>query len=86
MILFVNYRYDTDLEMGDANSVAHHDRSERSIQKLIKLRNSVMRSYQMYSIPTAWMLDSGMMSKVSFFLCFCPEMTTMTKHGKLCCF
>lgn len=40
------------------------DKSERSIQKLIVLRNSVIRSYQMYNIPTAWMLDSGISSKI----------------------
>ncbi|XP_027360097.1 uncharacterized protein LOC113868570 isoform X3 [Abrus precatorius] len=40
------------------------DKSECSIQRLIKLRNSVMRSYQEYKIPTAWMLDSGIMTKI----------------------
>jgi hypothetical protein len=40
------------------------DKSERSIQKLIMLRNSVTRSYQTYNIPTAWMLDSGITSKI----------------------
>ncbi|TKY72956.1 CHUP1 [Spatholobus suberectus] len=40
------------------------DKSEGSIQRLIKLRNSAMRSYQEYKIPTAWMLDSGIMTKI----------------------
>ncbi|XP_057433996.1 protein CHUP1, chloroplastic-like [Lotus japonicus] len=40
------------------------DKSEYSIQRLVKLRNSVMRSYQEYKIPTAWMLDSGMVTKI----------------------
>ncbi|CAJ1975686.1 unnamed protein product [Sphenostylis stenocarpa] len=40
------------------------DKSECSIQRLIKLRNSVMRSYQEYKIPTAWMLDSGITAKI----------------------
>ncbi|ESW10567.1 hypothetical protein PHAVU_009G220500 [Phaseolus vulgaris] len=40
------------------------DKSECSIQRLIKLRNSVMRSYQDYKIPTAWMLDSGITAKI----------------------
>ncbi|KAK7304039.1 hypothetical protein RJT34_15042 [Clitoria ternatea] len=40
------------------------DKSECSIQRLIKLRNSVMRSYQDYKIPTSWMLDSGIMTKI----------------------
>ncbi|KAL2581113.1 hypothetical protein AAZX31_15G176300 [Glycine max] len=40
------------------------DKSESSIQRLIKLRNSAMRSYQEYKIPTAWMLDSGIMTKI----------------------
>ncbi|KAG4990870.1 hypothetical protein JHK87_024327 [Glycine soja] len=40
------------------------DKSESSIQRLIKLQNSAMRSYQEYKIPTAWMLDSGIMTKI----------------------
>lgn len=40
------------------------DKSERSIQRLIKLRNSVVRSYQECGIPTGWMLDSGIVSKI----------------------
>lgn len=40
------------------------DKSERSIQRLIKLRNSVMRSYQECKIPIDWMLDSGIMCKI----------------------
>lgn len=39
------------------------------MQRLIKLRNSVMRSYQELKIPIDWMLDSGIVSKVCFFLC-----------------
>ncbi|KAL7210756.1 hypothetical protein ACSBR1_032163 [Camellia fascicularis] len=39
------------------------DKSEHNIQKLIKLRNSVMLSYQHLKIPTNWMLDSGVISK-----------------------
>jgi hypothetical protein len=56
----------TDFQVGRANSFPRYDRSERSIQKLIMLRNSVTRSYQTYNIPTAWMLDSGITSKVFF--------------------
>ncbi|KAA8528151.1 hypothetical protein F0562_035598 [Nyssa sinensis] len=40
------------------------DKSEQSIQRLIKLRNSVLRSYEGYRIPTDWMLDSGIVSKI----------------------
>ncbi|KAF5941421.1 hypothetical protein HYC85_019063 [Camellia sinensis] len=40
------------------------DKSEHNIQKLIKLRNSVMLSYQHLKIPTNWMLDSGVISKI----------------------
>ncbi|KAL4273277.1 hypothetical protein GQ457_13G023150 [Hibiscus cannabinus] len=40
------------------------DKSEKSIQRLIKLRNSVMRSYQECKIPVDWMLDSGMVNKI----------------------
>ncbi|XP_031395536.1 protein CHUP1, chloroplastic isoform X1 [Punica granatum] len=40
------------------------DKSERSIQRLIKLRSSVLQSYQEHKIPTDWMLDSGIVNKV----------------------
>ncbi|XP_057958927.1 uncharacterized protein LOC131151654 isoform X3 [Malania oleifera] len=40
------------------------DRSERGIQRLIKLRDSVMFSYKDLKIPTDWMLDSGIVSKI----------------------
>ncbi|CAI8610864.1 unnamed protein product [Vicia faba] len=40
------------------------DKSERSIPKLVMLRNSAIHSYQVYNIPTAWMLDSGIVSKI----------------------
>eukprot|EP00257_Ricinus_communis_P005296 XP_002519338.2 protein CHUP1, chloroplastic [Ricinus communis] len=40
------------------------DKSERGIGRLVKLRNSVLRSYQEWKIPSNWMLDSGMMSKI----------------------
>ncbi|XP_010271031.1 PREDICTED: uncharacterized protein LOC104607167 isoform X2 [Nelumbo nucifera] len=39
------------------------DRSERSIQKLIKLRDSAMLSYRDCKVPTDWMHDSGMINK-----------------------
>ncbi|CAM8985999.1 unnamed protein product [Rhodiola kirilowii] len=40
------------------------DKSERSNQRLIRLRASVMVSYREYKIPTEWMLDSGMVKKI----------------------
>lgn len=40
------------------------DKSEQSLKRLIKLRNSVLRSYQDWKIPVDWMLDSGIMSKI----------------------
>ncbi|GLT73892.1 hypothetical protein SLA2020_457220 [Shorea laevis] len=40
------------------------DKSEQSTKRLIKLRNSVMRSYQDWKIPVDWMLDSGSMSRI----------------------
>ncbi|KAK8585921.1 hypothetical protein V6N13_050890 [Hibiscus sabdariffa] len=40
------------------------DKSEKSIQRLINLRNSVMHSYQECKIPVDWMLDSGMVYKI----------------------
>ncbi|KAK4773132.1 hypothetical protein SAY87_028151 [Trapa incisa] len=40
------------------------DKSERSIQRLNKLRNSALRSYQEHKIPTDWMLDSGIVTKI----------------------
>ncbi|KAF7837629.1 protein CHUP1, chloroplastic isoform X1 [Senna tora] len=65
-----SYKDDPDIPCGAAlkKMAILLDKSERSIQRLIKLRNSVMRSYQDFKIPTAWMLDSGIMSKVSSFM------------------
>ncbi|KAF6167204.1 hypothetical protein GIB67_029842 [Kingdonia uniflora] len=40
------------------------DKSERSLQRLFKLRNSTMVSYRDCKIPTDWMLDSGMVRKI----------------------
>lgn len=40
------------------------DKSERSIQKLIKLRSSALHSYQELKIPADWMLDSGIVSTI----------------------
>ncbi|KAI4344696.1 hypothetical protein L6164_011894 [Bauhinia variegata] len=61
-----SYKDDPDIPCGVAlkKMASLLDKSERSIQRLIKLRNSVMRSYQEYKIPTAWMLDSGIMAKI----------------------
>ncbi|CAL0306912.1 unnamed protein product [Lupinus luteus] len=61
-----SYKDDPDLPCGSTlkKIASLLDKSERNIQRLIKLRNSAMRSYQEYNIPTAWMLDSGMMSKI----------------------
>ncbi|CAL0330239.1 unnamed protein product [Lupinus luteus] len=60
------YKDDPDIPCGSAlkRMTSLFDKSERNIQRLIKLRNSAMRSYQEYNIPIAWMLDSGMMSKI----------------------
>ncbi|KAF1866996.1 hypothetical protein Lal_00049423 [Lupinus albus] len=60
-----SYKDDPDLPCGSTlkKIASLLDKSERNIQRLIKLRNSAIRSYQEYNIPTAWMLDSGMMSK-----------------------
>lgn len=40
------------------------DKSERAVQRLITLRSTVMHSYQDMKLPTTWMLDSGIMSKI----------------------
>ncbi|KAK3017225.1 hypothetical protein RJ639_007143 [Escallonia herrerae] len=40
------------------------DKSEWSIHRLIKLRSSVMVSYGDHKIPTDWMLDSGIVTKI----------------------
>uniref|UniRef100_A0A2P2IZJ6 Uncharacterized protein MANES_03G212600 n=1 Tax=Rhizophora mucronata TaxID=61149 RepID=A0A2P2IZJ6_RHIMU len=44
------------------------NKSEGGIQRLDKLRNAVMRCYQDWKIPTDWMLDSGIVSKVRISL------------------
>ncbi|KAM2745609.1 hypothetical protein PS2_021314 [Malus domestica] len=60
------YKDDTDIPCAAAlkKMAGLLDKSERSIQQLIKLRNSVMRSYQELKIPTDWMLDSGNVCKI----------------------
>ncbi|XP_077218025.1 INCREASED PETAL GROWTH ANISOTROPY 1-like protein 2 isoform X2 [Tasmannia lanceolata] len=40
------------------------DKSDRSIQRLIRLRALSVPSYKECKIPTEWMLDSGMISKI----------------------
>lgn len=40
------------------------DKSERSVQRLIKLRDSTMVHYRDCRIPIDWMLDSGMVHKI----------------------
>ncbi|XP_010241452.1 PREDICTED: protein CHUP1, chloroplastic isoform X2 [Nelumbo nucifera] len=40
------------------------DKSERSIQRLVKLRDAVILSYRDCKVPTDWMLDTGMISKI----------------------
>ncbi|XWS53428.1 hypothetical protein CRYUN_Cryun10bG0001000 [Craigia yunnanensis] len=61
-----SYEDDTTIPCGAAlkRTAALLDKSERSIQRLIKLRNSVMHCYQEYKIPIYWMLDSGIMCKI----------------------
>ncbi|XP_062108884.1 INCREASED PETAL GROWTH ANISOTROPY 1-like protein 1 [Humulus lupulus] len=61
-----SYKDDTDIPCAAAlkKITSLLDKSEKSIQRLIKLRNSAMRSYQDFKIPTDWMLDSGIMSKI----------------------
>ncbi|XP_054806630.1 uncharacterized protein LOC129309218 isoform X2 [Prosopis cineraria] len=61
-----SFKDDPDIPCGAAlkKMASLLDKSERSMQKLMKLRNTVMRSYQDLKIPTAWMLDSGIMSKI----------------------
>ncbi|KAL5538775.1 hypothetical protein UlMin_043915 [Ulmus minor] len=61
-----SFKDDTDISCAAAlkKMASLLDKSERSIQRLIKLRNSALRSYQEFKIPTSWMLDSGLMSKI----------------------
>ncbi|KAJ4955721.1 hypothetical protein NE237_012504 [Protea cynaroides] len=40
------------------------DKSERNIQRLIKLRESAIPFYRVWKVPTDWMLDSGMVNKI----------------------
>ncbi|PQQ07560.1 protein CHUP1 chloroplastic [Prunus yedoensis var. nudiflora] len=60
-----SYKDETDIPCAAAlkKMAGLLDKSERSMQRLIKLRNSVMRSYQELKIPIDWMLDSGIVSK-----------------------
>lgn len=40
------------------------DKSERSIQRLIRLRGTTMVSYRDYKIPVEWMLDTGIVCQI----------------------
>ncbi|XP_047317200.1 uncharacterized protein LOC124920691 [Impatiens glandulifera] len=40
------------------------DKSEQSIQRLIKLRKNALITYQQFKIPIDWMLDTGIISKI----------------------
>ncbi|KAG7995639.1 hypothetical protein I3843_01G120400 [Carya illinoinensis] len=61
-----SYEDDPNIPCGDAlkKMASLLDKSEWRIERLIKLRNSVMRSYENFRIPTDWMLDSGIVSKI----------------------
>ncbi|KAJ9181722.1 hypothetical protein P3X46_005788 [Hevea brasiliensis] len=61
-----SFKDDTDIPCGTAlkKMAVLLDKSERSIGRLTKLRNSVLRSYEDWKIPTNWMLDSGIVSKI----------------------
>lgn len=60
--------YEDDMDVPCASALKKMagllDKSERGIQKLVKLRSLAVRSYQNWKIPTDWMLDSGMVSKI----------------------
>ncbi|KAF8017677.1 hypothetical protein BT93_H2771 [Corymbia citriodora subsp. variegata] len=60
--------YEDDMDVPCASALKKMasllDKSERGIQKLIKLRSLVVRSYQNWKIPTDWMLDSGMVYRI----------------------
>lgn len=43
-------------------------RLERGVDRVIKLRNLNMVLYRECKIPTDWLLDSGMVCKVWFYL------------------
>ncbi|KAK1351372.1 Protein CHUP1, chloroplastic [Heracleum sosnowskyi] len=61
-----SYKDDTNIPCGIAlkKMASLLDKSERSIQRLIKLRNSVMPTYKNHKIPTDWMFDSGTVAKI----------------------
>ncbi|OMO58594.1 hypothetical protein COLO4_34507 [Corchorus olitorius] len=61
-----SYEDDTSIPSGAAlkRIAGLQDKSERSIERLIKLRNSVMHSYLECKIPIDWMLDSGIICKI----------------------
>lgn len=40
------------------------DKLEKSMKRLLSLRNSAMPCYKQFGIPTEWMLDSGIASKI----------------------
>ncbi|KAG8658964.1 protein CHUP1, chloroplastic [Manihot esculenta] len=61
-----SFKDETDIPCGAAlkKMAVLLDKSERGIGRLTKLRSSVLPSYQDWKIPTNWMLDSGIVSKI----------------------
>ncbi|KAK2645380.1 hypothetical protein Ddye_020575 [Dipteronia dyeriana] len=61
-----SYKDDTNIPCGAAlkKMAGLLDKSEKSIQMLVKLKNSAMHSYQDCKIPVDWMFDSGIVSKI----------------------
>lgn len=39
---------------------------ERTVYNLLRTREPLMRNYKDFQIPTDWMLDDGIVSKVSY--------------------
>lgn len=42
-------------------------RMERTVYSLLRTRDSLMRNCKEYQIPTDWMVDNGILSKVNSF-------------------
>ncbi|XP_010524603.1 PREDICTED: protein CHUP1, chloroplastic [Tarenaya hassleriana] len=61
-----SYSDDPSIPYGTAlkKMVSLLDKSEQSTQRLVRLRSSAIRSYQEFRIPSEWMLDSGIVSKI----------------------
>ncbi|EPS70040.1 hypothetical protein M569_04722, partial [Genlisea aurea] len=63
-----NYKDDLSLSCNTAlkKIAALSERMEQTVHNILRTRDSLMRNFKEFRIPTDWMLDSGILSKIKF--------------------